>query len=72
MAVRKVDDTFVISSNQVWLPGRYESERTAKYAFRFSDEVLQALQTEANKLVGGVGGVITFADLQKARKQGFE
>jgi hypothetical protein len=62
----KVDGGYVISSNNVWLPGSYESERAAKYAFKFSSRVLQRLQDKANERAGGEGGVITFADLQDA------
>lgn len=52
----KVESGFVISSRGVWLPGCYEDERTARYAFRFSDETLQRLQDDANARAGGAGG----------------
>lgn len=57
---------FVISSQQVWLPGVYESERAAKYAFHFPDEDLSTLQGQANERGGGV---IAFADLQSYRRR---
>lgn len=63
MAVHKVEGAYVISSRHCWLPGCYESERAAKYAFRFPDEVLRTLQESVNP-----GGVITFAMLQDAKK----
>ncbi len=54
---------YVISSHHVWVPGSYDSERAAKYAFRFTDEVLRGLQESVNP-----GGVITFEMLQSARR----
>ena len=63
MAIHKVDNHYVISSRQVWMPGAYESERAARYAFRFTDAELQALQDSVNP-----GGVITFVMLQEARR----
>ena len=39
--IHKVEDHYVISSRQVWLPGAYDTERAAKYAFRFPDEILR-------------------------------
>lgn len=56
------DGTYAISSRHVWRPGIYESERAARYAYRFSDEELQALQDSVNP-----GGVITFAMLRGMR-----
>lgn len=56
------DKTFVISSGHVWLPGCYESERAAKYAFRFTDEQLRKLQDSVNP-----GHIITFKMLQDER-----
>jgi hypothetical protein len=47
--IHKVGNAYVISSNQVAIPGCYDSERAAKYAFRFSDEDLQLLQDQVNK-----------------------
>lgn len=63
------DGTCCISSNQVWLPGVYENERCARYAFRFSDSVLQQLMNEANVREGGVGGTITYGDLKLAKQR---
>ena len=65
--IYKVEGGCVISSGGSWLPGCYEDERTARYAFRFKDEVLQRLQDEANTRAGGKGGVITWGDLARAR-----
>lgn len=64
--IYKTDDgTYVISSNQVWIPGCFEDERTAKYAFKFTDSQLQKLQDEKNKTTH----IITFTDLQKLRRE---
>ena len=60
------DGAFVISSHQVWIPGIYEDERTARFAFRFSDDTLQTLQDLANATAGANGGIITWCDLAKA------
>lgn len=59
MAIYKTDDGYLISSNQVWLPGCYDTERTARYAFRFPNKILYDLQEIVNP-----GGVITFEMLQ--------
>ena len=65
------DKLYVISSHRVWMPGVYDTIKTARYAFQFCDEVLQALQSEANEReTGGVGGTITMADLKRVRKDG--
>lgn len=68
MAIYEVEGQFVISSNQVWVPGCYATKRAANYAFRFKNEDLSRLQDAANKRVGGKGGVITFEDLQEFSK----
>jgi hypothetical protein len=62
------DLRFTISSHNVWLPGVYDSEGAARYAFRFRDEDLDALQEQANAAAGGTGGVITFEMLRQTRK----
>ena len=59
MAIYKTGDCFVISSRNCWLPGCYEDERTARYAFRFPDKDLQQMQESVNP------GNITFKMLQK-------
>lgn len=69
MATHKVDDYYVISSHHVWRPGAYDSERTARYAFRFPDETLLRLQDRKNEQSGGAGGIITFDDLQGEKFQ---
>lgn len=62
----KIDDGFVISSHGVWLPGCYDSERAAKYAFGFSDEDLRKLQDNVNaKEHDIVKRVISFEMLQE-------
>ena len=67
MAIHKVEGGYVISSGGVWLPGAYEDERTARYAFRLSDDVLQHLQDEANdRMPDGTGGTITWGDVARA------
>lgn len=67
--IHKVGDHFCIASRQMWRPGVYDSERTARWAFRFKDEVLSRLQDEANDRNGGTGGVITREDLERAREE---
>ena len=63
--IYKTDNgSYVISSGGMWLSGAYEDERTAKYAFRFSDADLLNLQNEKNKTTF----IITFNDLQNLRK----
>jgi len=49
LMIRKVGNAYVISSNQVAAPGCYDSERAAKYAFRFRDQDLQLLQDHVNE-----------------------
>ncbi len=53
--IHKVENHYVISSYHSWKPGVYDSERTARYAFRFPDEHLQKLQESIHP-----NGVITF------------
>lgn len=67
MIYRADSGCFVIASRDVWLPGCYADERTARYAFRFPNDVLAKLQDEANERNGGTDGVITYGDLQRAR-----
>lgn len=52
-----------ISDGGGWLPGVYESELAAWYAFDFEYEVLGALQNSKNENAGGQGGVISLEDL---------
>lgn len=44
----KYGDTFAIASCGVWRPGCYNSERAARYAFRFPDAALRRLQDRVN------------------------
>ena len=60
--IHKVDNEYVISSQQVWRPGCYDSKRTANYALRFGDADLQKLQDSVNP-----GGVITFEMLKELK-----
>ncbi|MCU1326163.1 MAG: hypothetical protein JWN34_1533 [Bryobacterales bacterium] len=63
MAIHKTSSGgYVISSRRTWLPGSYADERTARYAFRFKDEELQALQDSVNP-----GGVITYEMLKNLK-----
>lgn len=39
---------YIISSGGVYLPGVYESEQAARYAFRFPNKALHDLQDEIN------------------------
>jgi hypothetical protein len=63
-----VNGRYVISAYQVGMPGAYESERAARYAFRFTNEELTAAQAEANARHGGPGGIITFEQLQAMKR----
>lgn len=64
--IHKTDDgTFVASSKSGWIPGCFDSERAARYAFRFTNEQLQQLQDEKNK----TSSVITFKDLQELKQK---
>ncbi len=47
--VHPVEGGFVISRiNCGWLPGSYDTERAAEYAFSFNDEALTEMQEEVN------------------------
>ena len=63
MAIKNVNGEFVASSRGVWIPGVFEDERTARFAFRLADDVLIRLQQAANARAGGCGGVLTWVDL---------
>lgn len=61
---------FSISSHGSWLPGCYDSERAARYAFGISDDVLSALQQKVNADNEDPDRrVITFEMLQAARRK---
>ena len=57
MAVYKVENEFVISSNRVWKPGVFATKKAANYAFRFSDEQINSF---GNK-------TITYQDLKELK-----
>lgn len=60
--IHKTADSYAISAYGSWRPGAYDSERAARYAFRFSDEALQKAQDSKQ------GGVISFNDLKRLKK----
>jgi hypothetical protein len=65
MTIHRIrEGQYGISSHHCWRPGCFESERAAKYAFRFPDEILQRLQDSVNP-----SGVITFEMLQAAARK---
>lgn len=67
--IHKLDNSFVISSNGVWLPGCYDSERAAKYALSFSDDELRQLQNDVNAREPDVSKrMISFEMLQYLKK----
>lgn len=66
---RTSEGQFVAASRGVWIPGVFEDERTARFAFRLPDAVLSRLQGEANIRAGGSGGVLTWGDLARASEQ---
>lgn len=53
---------YVISAYGVWLPGVYDTERAARYAFRFGDGQLRRLQDSIRP------GNITFELLKNLRE----
>jgi hypothetical protein len=61
------DGHFMVSANQIWLPGAYADRRTAEAAFEFTAAALAKLQAEKNQENGAAGGIITFADLQRIK-----
>ena len=64
--IYKVDGGYVISSRRVWMPGIYECERAAKYASKFSDDVLSELNHRINIKEDRS---ISFKDLQNEYKK---
>lgn len=67
MAIHKVNGCYVISSHDCWRPGSYDTEQTARYAFRFDDLVLIELQEKVNQNPDFDKRVITFEMLQAAK-----
>ena len=61
--------SFIISSYQICRPGVYENRRTANYAFRFSDETLQALQDSVNTRLDENERTITYEMLKEKSNQ---
>lgn len=41
--IYEVEDGYVISSGGTWLPGKYESKKAARLAFRLTDKQLNDL-----------------------------
>lgn len=65
---REQINSYVISENEVWLPGSYASEADAEAAFDLDDKALLELQYKVNyPPPDGEGRLITKADLDKAR-----
>ena len=62
------DIHYCISAYQVWRPGSFDSERTARIAQRCTDELIDVASHLA-KQSRGIPIVITEADLQQAKKQ---
>ena len=60
-------DGYSISSRHVWLPGIYDSEKTARVAFFFQDHVLSRLQDDIN---AKQRRNITLSDLRAERPHG--
>tara|TARA_R110000851_G_scaffold327134_1_gene496367 strand:+ start:245 stop:454 length:210 start_codon:yes stop_codon:yes gene_type:complete len=49
MGIYKLEDgTFIVSDGDIYLPGYYENERSANFAFKISDEAKQELQDAAD------------------------
>jgi hypothetical protein len=66
MAIHKTDFGFVISSRGCWLPGCYEDERAARFAYRLDNASLSELQRIAN---ARGNHVITWGDIAKKSEQ---
>jgi hypothetical protein len=64
--IHRVNNYFLISSCQTWMPGAYESEGAARYAFRFCEDHLLQLRDEA---VQSNGGIITMAAMKRLQKE---
>lgn len=62
--IHNVNGTYVISAYGVWLPGAYDSQRAARYAFRFDYETLKKVRDSA-----GPSRLITFDLLRKQRSK---
>ncbi len=61
---------YIISSNQTSIPGIYDSERAAKYAFRFQNVELKKLQDKVNSHEPDYDNrVITFEMLHDLARQ---
>lgn len=66
----KYGPLFTIASGGMWLPGCYDSERAARYAFRFPDAALRRLQDRVNDAEPDhERRVISFEMLQELRKE---
>lgn len=61
------DGTWSISSRQMWLPGIYDTETTARAAFRLDNRTLQAL-TDRICAIDGENRPITKEDLRRDRR----
>lgn len=66
--IHKVDDGYVISLNEQWLPGLYDSEKAAESAIDLPCDQLAELMGMANERAGGSGGLITSEDIAKMKK----
>lgn len=61
---------FCISAHRCWIPGAYDSERAARYAFRFRDEALIELRDKVcDENEDFCKRVITFEMLQEYRRK---
>lgn len=67
MSIHKLGNgTCVIGADGMWLPGCYEDERTARFAFRVPDSVKARLRDEA---IARGDGVITWGDIARVREE---
>lgn len=65
--VLRASNSYVIADEGGWLPGCFVSETSARRAGNaLSCEQLQAIQDRKNDEAGGVGGLITDADVDEA------
>jgi len=67
MSIHKLNDgTCVIGAGGMWLPGCYESERAAKFAFRLTDQ--QKAELRDISIVEN-NGVITWDRIKEFRNK---
>ncbi len=67
--ITKVGNNYVISADLCWRPGSYESERAARMAQRYSDEILNELRELAIKTNAGVITERMIEEMKRGRNE---